>query len=263
MQKIIIHIDPNSIYYSVVIKYGLKVAQNFGAQLNFYYVKENHSKYVEEEEQEKTLEKLNEAVYSHLGKQHVGLKVKTAVVFGDRRLELNRLTRKLKPDLLIMGTHKNNALLKLLYKDEAVSIAHEVSCPVLLIPPNKTSTSTNRIIYTSELIGTELYSLQQIKDWASTFNTEVICLHPSEESKPTEQEKRMENQLQEFFGKTHFHFVGFDADELEKIHELVDFNEGDLLIAIYHRRKWWAEMLKPSSSVELAKHATIPMLIIK
>ena len=261
MKQLTALIDPSTEFYRVTLRRALKICQYFGSNLHIVSI---HSELANDTSLDWTTEILREAANKLIGKEHHTIDITYEVAVGKVVPIISDIITATGSDLLVLGTKNNNLLFQWLYgKEDPVDIAQEVDCPVLLVPPSDFERRIKRIVYTTEFVFEDIAALNVIEDWANIFKSEIVCLHVCKSEADVAEAELKLSAIGERFGSINFQYKIMIGDVVDSITEQIQFGETDLVVGLHKRRSWWAKVLKPSITQEVAVHATVPMLLFK
>lgn len=260
MKNVTVLIYPESEYYQVTLRKALKICQYFDSDLNIVAISPDSLLGVDKE---KFMDMLKNKSKLLLGKQYHSINISYEVGFGRVIPVLSDIIETNQSDLMVVGTVGNNLLFNLLYDSDSVDIAQALPCPVLLVPPRDVDRRIKRIVYNTHFAFDNINALNILEDWATIFKSEILCLHVCSKENDVAEAKQKLADLNKRFPAINFQFKVLVGDVVDKIYEHLSLQETDLIVTMHNKRSWWANVLKPSLTEEIASYAKIPMLVFK
>ncbi len=221
-----------------------------------------HSKRLEEEllssvQQEATnlIAEIREKV-----KEPLDISFETATGFPlDEQVEY--LVKKVKADLIVMGSRGASGLRRLLIGSNAVTVMNNSSVPVMIVPEGVQYKNPERIVY-----ATDLFSFRDethtVVMFARLFNAHVQLLHVLPRHRKDDRDtKAIEADLQRLtdYDKISFEVV-HDDDVATGVDRYVTQNGADMLAMFTHHLDFYEKLLGRSVTRRLAFHGTVPLL---
>ena len=252
----------------VIFKYAMKLAQHFGANVDFAYILpetqigEEQGKYynkVKDQHVEKAESRLHEYIQSHYGKQYHEILINTHVRVGGVSEELTELAMVLGSELLLVGKHYQTRFS--FFDDTANSLISTCPCPVMTIPENSQYCSIKRIIYASTFLLEDCNAIFQLQQWLETFKGELICINVSKDKSQLVLAKRKMAILERLFPQEDITFRCFMSEKALSIERYTSLNEGDILCSMHKDRNMFQLLFQPSTSKALANKSPRPMII--
>lgn len=178
--------------------------------------------------------------------------------------ELVRLSEQY--DLIVMGTTGESGIISRLFGSVSSAVAQRAVCPVLLIPPQQTFTSFQRILYASNYEAADESMLNKLLDFNVLFNATVHFVHVRD----AHQEPTFENTKAEIFRKLFgkrdpvfaFEMSEIDADSVQHgIREYAAAHQIDLVVMAHRQRGFWEGFFHHSQTRDAVLNAKLPILV--
>ncbi len=194
--------------------------------------------------------------------------------------EICELAREKEIDFIVMPTHGRTGLKHLFLGSVAERVVQHAPCPVLIQrkPPQK----TDRILVPVDFSNNAFAGLQYAIRLADKFAAKIFLLHVADLGYvyaadgtviydiPRLEESAKESaelQMQQFVRRTHFGDVKFETavrvgHPVDGICDFAQDEKIDLIIASTHGRTGLPHMLMGSTSEQIVRRATRPVLIV-
>ncbi len=185
---------------------------------------------------------------------------------GDFVDELEKLVRHREADLVVIGITGRSSLAQIFIGSNALRMAENKFCPVMIIPPNCQFREVKNVLLTSDLkdvMGTT--PSVPIKKVLKTFQPNLHVVNVNEDtyialSEEHENEKEKLRKMFEEFNPEFYFLRLFDVDEA--INEFANDKNIDLIISIQKEHSRFYRFFKSSHTKALAYQSTIPVLIV-
>lgn len=257
---------------AVTLRYSIKLAQYFGAKLTVVHIAKPPKGFTQldvvdndapalAEHLEGRLAALKEVFYNHFGKQHHQISVDFQVIYGLPSDQLILLSRKLSPDLLVIGVPEHKYWLNLRFVNRPMEIADSIKSPVLLVPITGAFRLVQQMVYATNFSLEDVGALMDLKVWMDIFGTKIHCLHICKKEEDRPDAERKMSILKKVFTDERFKFtieVGDDEDMLESY--LVT-DKANMVVMLKRNKAIWYDSIKPSLTEKIAEDTWIPLLI--
>lgn len=156
---------------------------------------------------------------------------------------LEKIIKKYKADIVIMGTHGATGLKKIFLGSNAVDVIENIDIPVLTVPGNSSYNNFSSIAYASDFkdIDTEMGA---VIDFAKLFEANLNVIH-IDYSKSIKDFDNISPILQKWqkqkdYDKINFHFLqsGKDSKPAEQLRSILENINTDLLIMFHKHRSF-------------------------
>lgn len=210
---------------------------------------------------EKELRALSAELAKHVDDK---IKISTSAPIGSVTHSLHELAKKENAFCIVMGADSMTAAEHLLVKNHALAVAHSLTTPVLIIPPQTSFKEIRSVVLASDLRGYEnISTLQVLKNWLRLFNVRLDVLNVVEGAEPTSESatcsRTLLNELSEF--NPEYHFI--DNDKVKQgVEDYVDQNHSDLLVTMPGRHGFFNGLFHKSESKQLIREPHVPVLSI-
>lgn len=175
--------------------------------------------------------------------------------------EIIKITKSMKVDLIVLGTHGETGSRELLMGSVAVHVIRQAECPVLAIPQDAVFKPLKKIVYATELEFYEDKFFQDTLDIARFFDASVTFLHIHRYAeKPGDKMKDLEAFVERSdYGKIAIQDLGQD-NTFERIDRYVKEHDIDLLAITTHTKSLFDRLFHRSLTKRMVLHSHIPLL---
>lgn len=259
IQTVIVPVDfsetsLNSAKYAVQLFTG-----RYGVNMILHHVYEKND---EAAEAAKSLENLKAAL------METGIvKISTLAEQGDDFLiELEKLARHRKADLIVMGIKERTVIGQSLLGSNALKMLNTKACPVLIVPPDAVYHDVKNVLLTSDFNDVQASTPSvPIRSFLKTFHPGLHIINISNEHYVSITEKYQEEKekLRKMFEDLHpeFYFLGLN-DVDEAINQFAADKKIDLIIIIHREQSVLSKFFMKSHTKKLAYQSNIPILAI-
>jgi len=215
----------------------------------------------EEENRVEGLEKLKEEL---LQNRTVNISILTEQ--GDFLEELEKLARHRQADLIIMGITGKSSLAQIFMGSNALKMAENKFCPVMIIPSNATYSEIKNVLLTTDLKNVVSTTPSvPIKKVISTFNANLHIVNVNSEHyiAITEDYAGEQQKLREMFAEFNpeFYFLRlYDIDDA--INQFAQDKNIDLIITVNKEHSLVHKLFITSHTKKLAYQSTVPVMVV-
>lgn len=241
-------------------KYAVKLfTGRYGVNMILHHVYENTS---DAEEANRSLESLK-AILMETGI----VKISTLAEKGeDFLIELEKLARHRKADLIVMGITERKVIGQSLLGSNALRILKTKVCPVLIVPPDSSYHDVNNALLTSDFEDVVASTPSvPIRNFLKTFHPRLHILNISSEHyvSLTEKYQQEKEKLKKMFEELNpeFYFLGLN-DVDEAINQFASDKKIDLIIIIHKGQPFFSKYFIKSRTKKLAYQSDIPIFAI-
>uniref|UniRef100_UPI004048C5AF universal stress protein n=2 Tax=Algoriphagus sp. TaxID=1872435 RepID=UPI004048C5AF len=186
---------------------------------------------------------------------------------GKSSLQISQLAKKLKIDLIVMGTQGASGITKSLIGTVAVSVIREAPCPTLVVPSTATKINPNQFVLGLEFTDHEPPHLdwlaKQLKKWNG--HLQVVHVYPSDkqEFKKVLLELGIKQYLSKKYPSLKAEFIPLSGEKLAETLGTFMKSQTGILVMSHAHRGFWEELFTKSESTQLAFRTQIPLLILR
>lgn len=183
---------------------------------------------------------------------------------GDTVPTILRTAAEIQADMIIMGTTGATGIKEIFFGSIAGEVLENANCPVLAVPEQAVfDGSIDRIAITTEFSDEEKRALHKVLDFAELFGGTVFCVNV-DTAHTHFYTKRMEKLKEEFAGHNNVEFVVLEGEYIyEPVNQFVTEHQIDILAMLTHKRSFFQELFKFSTTKSMAYHSRIPVLSIQ
>lgn len=184
----------------------------------------------------------------------------------DFLIELEKLARHRKADLIVMGIKERTAIGQSLLGSNALKMLNTKVCPVLIVPPDSSYHDVKNVLLTSDFIDVAASTPSvPIRNFLKTFHPNLHILNISNEHyvSLTDEYQQEKEKLRKMFEDLHpeFYFLGLN-DVDEAINQFSSDKKIDLTIIIHKEQTIISKLFIKSHTKKLAYQSSIPILAI-
>lgn len=189
----------------------------------------------------------------------------TRMDFGLAQDTIPQAARQVQADLIVVGQEAGNALKDIFLGSITAQVISQVSCPVLIIPPQAAFRPLHRIVFATDLQGEPFTDVAFVVKLASLFSAHILFVHiltldTAENRQRAEAgldrlHKRLVYQNASFFTEASVHIE-------EGISRFCHLHRADLLVMGYHPHAFWQQLFDQHHARQMAYHTDLPLLVI-
>jgi nucleotide-binding universal stress UspA family protein len=195
-----------------------------------------------------------------------GLKFDYKIIQGTVSTAVTSIAQREDYDLIVMGTQGASGIKKALIGSNTGHVIKESKIPVLAIPFNSDWSKENKISVALQLENEEDNYFKKLFSLTQDLNLPYEFFHVKTESN-FEKEiefKGLEVYLKEKYTDREMSFTTLDSKEVNKgIEQYLDKNPGAMLVMFYKNKTFFEYIFNKSTSLEMAYHTHVPLLVIK
>ncbi|MFK7806253.1 MAG: universal stress protein [Saprospiraceae bacterium] len=196
------------------------------------------------------------------------LELESEVIIGFPAEELVKMSKQDDCDFIIMGTTGEKGLLNNLLGTISSAVSQKAHCPVWLIPPNKTFTGIDNLLYAGNYESADKNMLHEIIDISATFDSVVHLVHVHDPEENKEDWKFEELMLKQLFREAVPKNFPLDLHTVKRdsfwrgINEYAVEKNVDLIVMVTRHRTLWERLTHTSMTKEMILNAEIPLLVL-
>ena len=185
---------------------------------------------------------------------------------GDFLTELEKLARHRQADLIIMGITGKSSLAQIFVGSNALKMAENKFCPVMIIPSNATYSEIKNVLLSTDLKNVvSTTPSAPIKKVISTFNAKLHIVNVNSEHyiELSEDYATEQQKLREMFAEFNpeFYFLRlYDVDDA--INQFAQDKNIDLIITINKEHSLVHKLFITSHTKKLAYQSTVPVMVV-
>lgn len=251
------------------IAYGLKLAQEFSAQIDVLHIYNIPIWLEGEVAPELVLQKMEQAANLAQEKVHTFLQSYPSDSIGKQMAvqgtavarEIVNLAETDNYDLIIMGMQGEHAVLEKIMGSVTTRTIGQAPCPVLAIPAEARFQSMDRIAYATDLDTSDQPAVENLMTFAGLLGAQVHFVHIETQPDLGQMEDRV--QLENY----PFDFVDFTILNNPSVVKGLDLytqeKEIDLLVLFAPKRRLWERIFHVSLTKRLAFQSKLPLLVFR
>ncbi|HET7116235.1 MAG TPA: universal stress protein [Hanamia sp.] len=169
-------------------------------------------------------------------------------------------------DLVIMGITGSSKLAQVFMGTNTLNVIRNISCPVMIIPPEAKYTGLKKVVFTSDfkdVARTTPFAI--IKKILDTFKPKLDILNVDSEHfvELTPEFKIEKENMEDKLGAYNPEFSFLRSyDFLEGISSFVESRKMDAIITVPRKHTLFNQFFVTSSTKKLAYHSTVPIIAI-
>jgi nucleotide-binding universal stress UspA family protein len=176
---------------------------------------------------------------------------------------IRKETKRLKIDLIVMGTRGASGLKKAVMGSNTTSVIESSQVPVLTVPSKAQFKGFKDVIYASDLKNLEK-ELKIMVPLAERFGSTLHLLHITSNGKAVnELEEKIEKATQKISYKNLVTLVLVDRYVEDAIDQYVSVCKADLLTMFTHDLTFFEKLFDRSMTRKMAFHSIVPLLAFK
>lgn len=170
-----------------------------------------------------------------------------------------------KVDMIIMGATGTGAAERLLVGSNALRVAKEAPCMVMLIPQKAKFDGLEKLVYATDLSSDNLMQVKEIFPLAKKFNSELLFLYIDQSTVRDDAEilKTVTAKIKKHvpYAKKSG-FVCSDASVSDGVEYFLKKQKADCLVMYHRHRNLFQAMYSTSISKKLSLHVSLPVIFI-
>lgn len=172
-----------------------------------------------------------------------------------------------KAQMIIMGLSGADAITRFMLGSNSRKLIDTVAVPVLLVPPTYQYTPIKKIAFATDLSKTDIDVIQSLVSLARYHNAEILISHVSPDG--TEKDCK-EAEIGEFLNdvtcKVDYPKIYYRDLRNKKVVSglewLTENGSINMLVMVHRHNHFYDKLISDSYTQKLAKHITIPLLVI-
>jgi len=191
--------------------------------------------------------------------------VEVMVEMGMIDATICEVAERLHADYILMGTQGENSTLDKYLGSVASNVLKNATCSVMVIPEESVLEQNLMIGYTTNFLDADAFEIWRTITLFKAFTPEVKCIHFS---KKGEENDLQTQELAAYFADTapNLSIDFYNMESKDKVHDLNAFIEREkinLLVMYKAKRAFFESIFHSSFTEKMAKHAKIPLLVLK
>ena len=212
-------------------------------------------------------------VNHHLRAKCEWIKTKSGVVceyigiLGQPTDVINKVIKRKKPDLVVMGTKGASGLSGLILGSTAARIINNPICTIIVVPATAKYNGIQRIIYTTDFHQRNVFLVRKLKELNHLFQADISVVNLCSDVNVEGQKELLRN----FRGKIE---KQMDTNNITfRVVTCISIDDGllkiarnkryDLLVMTTHQRSFFGSLFNKSKTKKIANSIQIPLLVFK
>ena len=185
---------------------------------------------------------------------------------GDIAHQIIRAAKRVKADLIVMGTQGNTGLRKHLYGSHTAEVMQLSSVPVLTLPEGSTFKSFARVVYATDYNYSNIQDIRGIAAFASKFNAVITLIHVNKKRSAAWMQGSLREDFEELIRSEvdypHISFEEYDnTDTADGLRLLLQERYADLLIVPNRRKSLVERITGRGANEDFVFDLDIPLLV--
>lgn len=179
--------------------------------------------------------------------------------------EILGTSKKLHPDLIVMGTQGASGLKEVILGSNTARVIEKATCPVIAVPAGASFKGINHILYSTDYKASDIVALKSIVALAKTFRSRLVLLHAADEEFTKEAEEGlMRNFVRSISKKIKYPRLSFTIKYGKGperiIQDYVKTAKPDMIAMSTQRRGLLESFFGKSITQKMAYHTRVPLL---
>jgi nucleotide-binding universal stress UspA family protein len=173
----------------------------------------------------------------------------------------------IKAQMVILGLSGADSISRFVLGSNSKKLIDTVPVPILLVPPTYQYVPIKKIAFATDLSKTDIDVIHSIVSLAKYFNAEILISHVSPDGTEKDcKEKEIAEFLNEVTGKVNYSKIYYRDLRNKKVVSglgwLTESGMIDMLVMVHRHNHFYDKVFSDSYTQKLAKHITIPLLVI-
>ncbi len=198
--------------------------------------------------------------------KNTSITYKTFSMVGIPEIEIQKLSRKLKAEIIVMGQTTNSGIKKLLLGSTTSHVVNTSPIPVLIVPPKYKFKSYKEIVFAHDLNPENNSFLKDTVKFAIQFKSSITILNIDTEGGEDLKKKiqKMESEIIKRYGfKKIKGIILSHINVLSGIAEYIRKNKPDLVALVKYHPSLATNFTGKTSSAKLADSLRVPVLVLE
>jgi nucleotide-binding universal stress UspA family protein len=214
--------------------------------------------------QENRVEALEKLKQELLQNREANITILTEI--GDFLEELEKLARHRQADLIVMGITGRSSLAQVFMGSNALKMAENKFCPVMIIPPNAAYSEIKNVLLTTDLKNViSTTPSAPIKKVLATFDAKLHIVNVNSEhyielsEDYAAEQQKLKDMFAEFSPECYFLRL-YDVDDA--INHFAQDKNIDLIITVQKEHSMVHKLFVTSHTKKLAYQSTVPVMVV-
>jgi nucleotide-binding universal stress UspA family protein len=196
------------------------------------------------------------------------INIRILTTSGDAKEEIPEIAERYKSALVVMGTQGAAGLKEVFLGSVTVSVAQNVSCPVLAIPVGLVYKDFDDIVYATNFDQNDFQIIDTLLKLGEYFDSKLTCLHIYNQMEDAllsnKKMESLEKKYEDLPLKTISFKSQFHKNTYEGLENYLDKHSVDMLVMLMQQHSFFEKLFKKSLSKKVALNIEItPLLILK
>lgn len=169
-------------------------------------------------------------------------------------------------EIIIIGASASSPLDHLLLGSNTYGVISNVNRPVLVVPAEQPLTKIDKVTFATDFSEGDVKAVHYLTRLGRKFDFKLEIVHVSVFGKDDSKAREKAHEFQLHVAKFNYKNISYETiygkNITDRLQNLCDENESDLLALSHDRHSFWNKLLKGTQSGDLLKKQRLPVLII-
>lgn len=167
--------------------------------------------------------------------------------------------------ITVVGTHGTSSLSGFLQGNHVQNLMEKANCPVLIVPSRIVFNGYKKIVFATDMTGSDIDVLHSLSGFARYVNAEILVTHVFENKTNAKESTKAEVFLKMISSKINYPRIFYREIKSENVSTSIDWLsehiDVDLLVVVHRKRNFFQILFEASVTQKLADHLTKAMLV--
>ncbi|MDB5122636.1 MAG: universal stress protein UspE [Mucilaginibacter sp.] len=167
--------------------------------------------------------------------------------------------------ITVVGTHGTSGLSGFLQGNHVQNLIEKANCPVLIVPSRIVFNGYKKIVFATDMTGSDIDVLHSLSGFARYVNAEILVTHVFENKTNAKESTKAEVFLKMISSKINYPRIFYREIKSESVSTSIDWLsehiDVDLLVVVHRKRNFFQILFEASVTQKLADHLTKAMLV--
>jgi nucleotide-binding universal stress UspA family protein len=185
----------------------------------------------------------------------------TEILLGNPIRLIKEKARDKNIDLVVMGTKGASGLEEVLIGSNAASVIHNVTKPVLIVPPKAKLKAVEKMIFATDFeLENDRPALQQLRQFAQLYEAKIDVVHVQKNEGSRSGSRQLVEEV--LHNLPHEYTILHNHNIEEAVTQEAEKENADMIVSIAHRYGFFEGLFHRSISSKLAYHTHLPLLVL-
>lgn len=167
--------------------------------------------------------------------------------------------------ITVVGTHGASGLSGFLQGNHVQNVIEKANCPVLIVPSRVVFNGYKKIVFATDMTGSDIDVLHALSGFARYVNAEILITHVFANETNAKESNKAEVFLKMISSKINYPRIFYREIKSESVSTSLDWLsehiDVDLLVVVHRKRNFFQTLFEASTTQKLADHLTKAMLV--